>query len=306
TDLWGDIGYSSALQGRDPASGNTPILDAQADVYDGLLSALSTSQASLDASEVGLGNADLLYGGDVDRWRKFAKSLRLRLAMRLSSANGALASTEFADALAAGVFESNDDNAELEYIEGGTSVHPLFAYERSRDDHSVSATIIDTLKSFADPRLPIYAKPTATNDYVGMPNGDFTQPSLTAISKIGEHFSKANASAYVLTYAEVLLLQAEAVERGWITGDAETLYLDGIRASMENVGVSATDIDDYLAQAVVQYQGGSDGLAQIALQKWIALFGNGVEAWSEWRRTGVPQLTAGPDALNDGLIPVRL
>ena len=308
TDLWGDIGYSEALQGRNPASGSTPALDAQADVYAALLADLGATQSSFVAGGQELTTADLIYGGDTDAWAKFANSLRLRLAMRLSAADATLGSAEFTDALADGVFEDNGDNAVLTYIEGGTNIHPLFAYERDRDDHAVSKTIIDTLANFADPRLPIYAKPARDGSgYVGVPNGSTVQPALTAISKIGSFFSDADASAFLMTYAEVLFLQAEAAERGWITADAEALYLAGIRASMEQVGVAAADIDSYLLQAKVQYDAvGTTPLQQIGLQKWIALYGNSVEAWSEWRRTGFPQLQPGPDALNGGLIPVRL
>jgi hypothetical protein len=75
---------------------------------------------------------------------------------------------------------------------------------------------------------------------------------------------------------------------------------------MTQIGVSAAAITTYLAQPAVQYAGGAAGLRQIALQKWIALFGNGPEAYAEWRRTGVPQLVAGPDAINGSRIPVRL
>jgi hypothetical protein len=306
TDLWGDIGYSEALQGRNPASGSTPALDPQADVYAALLADLAATQGSFVPGGQELVTADLIYGGDTDAWVKFANSLRLRLAMRLSEVDATTGSAEFENALLAGVFESNDDNATLTYIEGGTNVHPLFSYERDRDDHSVSATIIDTLISYADPRLPIYAKPTAAGTYVGMPNGSTVQPALTAISKIGSFFSDADASAFLMTYAEVLFLRAEAAERGWTTENAAQLYADAIRASMEQVGVAPGDIDTYLAQARVTYVPGATGLEQIGLQKWIALYGNGVEAWSEWRRTGFPQLLPGPDALNDGLIPVRL
>ena len=306
TDLWGDVGYSEALKGRDPSTGNTPAFDPQAQVYAALLDELEAAQASFTGTTLGLGGADLIYEGDVDAWAKFANSLRLRLAMRLSEANETLARSEFADALADGVFTGAADNAVLNYIAGGANQHPIFEYELDRDDHSVSKTLIDTLQSYADPRLPIYAKPTAAGTYVGMRNGSTTQPALTAVSHIGTFFSRANAPAFVMTYDEVLFLQAEAVERGWMTGNAATLYNAAIRAAMVRVGVSTAAIDAYLLRPAVVYAGGSAGLAQIGLQKWLALYGNSVEAYSEWRRTGYPSLVAGPNASNSGQIPVRL
>lgn len=302
TDLWGDIGYSEALQGRDPSSGNTPAYDPQEQVYDGLLSELTSAQAALAPGAFSIGEADLIYEGDADRWKAFANSLRLRLAMRLSEVDDAKGRGEFAAALAAGVITGNDGNAVLRYLDDGISVHPLFAYQRNRDDHGISATLVDTLLALADPRLPVYAKPNAGGYYKGTQNGSEDDPPLDSISRIGTYFTRADAPAVLMSYAEVLFLQAEAAERGWIAGDAAALYRAAIRASMEQYGVPATDIDAYLAQPGVAYA----GLPSIGVQKWIALYGNGPEAYAEWRRTGYPALVAGPDAINESRIPVRL
>jgi hypothetical protein len=179
-------------------------------------------------------------------------------------------------------------------------------YERTRDDHSISATLVDTLKVLADPRLPIYARPNAAGQYTGTRNGNLANPPLATVSRIGTYFAKADASSVIMAYSEVLFLQAEAAERGWMGGSAADLYRQAITAAMSQVGVTPGDITTYLAQPIVQYQGGQQGLRQIWLQKWIALYGNGPEAYAEWRRTGVPELRPGPDALNDGRVPVRL
>jgi hypothetical protein len=102
-----------------------------------------------------------------------------------------------------------------------------------------------------------------------------------------------------MTYAEVSFILAEAAERGWIAGSAAAYYEQGIRASMEQWGVtSAAAINGFLAQPSIAYQAGTAGLRQIALQKWIALYTDGVEAWAEWRRTCVPAtVKPGPDAI---------
>jgi hypothetical protein len=302
TDLWGDVGYAEALQGRTPGSANTVAYDPQQQVYAGLLGELRTASGRFSPGGVRMGNADLIYRGDPAKWAKFANSLRLRLAMRMSQADADAARTEFAAALAAGVFTSNADNAVLWYIDDGVDVHPFHAYYRSAPTHAISATLVDTLARNADPRLPVYAQPNNTGEFRGMPNGVVADPPLDPISRIGTFFIRANAPSYLMTYAEVLFLQAEAVERGWISGDAAALYRQAITAHMLQVGVAQAAIDAYLAQPEVAYS----GLAGIGVQKWIALFGNGVEAYAEWRRTGYPALTAGPDALNDGRIPVRL
>ncbi len=302
TDLWGDVGYSQALQGRVPGSGNTVAYDPQEQIYKGLLGELRTAAEMLDPAGVRMGNADLIYQGDPAKWARFANSLRLRLAMRMSDADANTARAEFTAALAAGVFTSNADNAMLRYVDNGVDVNPIFAYHRSAPTHAVSATLVDSLRSLADPRLPLYAKPNEAGEYRGMTNGSTADPPLEQISHIGAPFVRADAPAYVMTYAEVLFLQAEAAERGWIQADAATLYQQAITAHMEMLGVPAGDITAYLGQARVAYA----GLPSIALQKWIALYGNGPEAFAEWRRTGYPVLQPGPDATNDRRIPVRL
>jgi hypothetical protein len=306
TDLWGDAGYSQALLGRDSPPDMTVEYDTQEAIYDGLLSELAAAVSMISPSGPSITDGDLLYGGDMEGWRLFANSLRLRVAMRLSEVDPGTAASEVASAISAGVLGSNSDNAELHFVDNGVDVHPIYGYERNRDDHSISATLVDTLKALSDPRLPIYARPNANGEYVGTLNGDMSDPPLNQVSRIGTWFSSASTPAIIMSYSEVLFLKAEAAERGWMAGDPSALYEDGIRAGMSRIGVEEADIDAYLAQPAVQYLGGEEGLQQIWLQKWISLFGNGPEAYAEWRRTGCPELQAGPDAINDGLIPVRL
>jgi len=306
TDLWGDAGYSQALLGRDSPPDMTVTYDTQEQIYDALMTELAAAAGMVSPSGATIEDGDLLYGGDMTKWRLFANSLRLRMAMRLSDVDPSLAASEASSAISAGVFSSNADNATLHFVDNGVDVHPIYGYERNRDDHSISATLVDTLKSLNDPRLPVYARPNQYGEYVGTLNGDMSDPPLNEVSRIGTWFSSADTPATLISYAEVLFLQAEAAERGWAGGDPAALYNDAITAAMTLLDIDAADIDTYLGQADVQYKGGQDGLDQIFLQKWIALFGNGPEAYAEWRRTGVPELVAGPDAINSGMIPVRL
>jgi hypothetical protein len=306
TDLWGDAGYADALKGRDSSPDMTVPYDAQSVIYDGILAKLRAAATLIDPAGPKIVQGDLLYKGDMARWRRFANSLRLRAAMRLSEVNPALAQSEARSAVEAGVFVGNADNAVLKYVDDGVNVHPIFAYERTRNDHSISRTLVDTLKALSDPRLPIYARPNGAGAYTGTLNGTMQNPPLATVSRIGTYFARADAPAVIMGYAEVLFLQAEAAARTWITGDAAELYRQGVTAAMTEVGVPPADITSYLQQPPVAFQGGQAGLEQIWLQKWIALYGNGPEAYAEWRRTGVPHLVAGPDAINDGRIPVRL
>lgn len=306
TDLWGDIGYSQALLGRDSPADGTVVYDSQEAIYDGLLTELTAAVAMISPSGPTITKGDLIYNGDMDQWRKFANSLRLRMAMRLSDVDPSTASSEVSAALGGGVFQSNADNAVLAFVDNGVDVHPIFDYERNRDTHSISATMVEQLKSLNDPRLPVYARPNDFGEYLGTQNGDLWDPPLPQVSRIGTYFSSAATPAVIMSYSEVLFLQAEAAERGWAAGNPGDLYAQAITANMAQIGLSDAEITAYLAQPEIQYQGAQEGLDQIWLQKWISLFGNGPEAYAEWRRTGIPVLQAGPDALNDGLIPVRL
>ena len=307
TDLWGDVPYTEALRGMEEGGTTTPVFDSQQSIYNSLLADLAAAPGTMDPSGTVVEDGDLIYGGDLTRWTQFANSLRMRLAMHLSEVDADKAEQEFAAAYAAGGFTSNADNAQLDYVGDGTWDYPIFAYERSRDDHAVSATMIDTLQSLSDPRLPLYAKANVYGTYAGAPNGYDNPPyPRDSISRIGTPFASATTPAVIMSYAEVLFLEAEAAERGWIAADAAELYKAAIRADLEWNGVPEGDIIDYIAQPSVAYAGGADGLRQIALQKWIALYGNGPEAYTEWRRTGYPELQAGPDAVNGGVIPVRL
>jgi hypothetical protein len=307
TDLWGDVPYTEALRGMEEGGTTTPVFDSQQSIYNSMLADLAAAPGMMDPSGTVIEDGDLIYGGDLTHWAQFANSLRMRLAMHLSQVDADRAKTEFAAAYAAGGFTSNDDNAQLNYVGDGTWDYPIFAYERDRDDHAISATMVDTLKALFDPRLPLYAKANVYGTYAGAPNGYDDVPFRhDSVSRIGEPFTSATTPAVIMSYAEVLFLEAEAAERGWIAADAGELYKAAIRANLEWNGVPELDIIDYLAYPSMAYAGGAAGLRQIALQKWIALYGNGPEAYTEWRRTGYPVLQAGPDAVNGGVIPVRL
>ena len=110
--------------------------------------------------------------------------------------------------------------------------------------------------------------------------------------------------SFVMTFAEVSFILAEAAERGWpVGGTAAALYEQGIRASMAQWGVTNTAaIDSFVVNPAIAYAGGTPGLRQIALQKWIGLYTDGVQAWAEWRRTCVPAtVKPGPDAIQDSV-----
>jgi hypothetical protein len=300
TDAMGDLPYSEALKGDSILS---PKYDSQQSIYNALFTEFTTAAGLIDPAGVGFTDGDLVYGGDMAQWKKLANSLRLRLAMHIQKADAAKAASEAAAAVAAGVFTSNADNAGLSYLSGSPNENPIYRnrYIDGRDDYGLSKTLVDSMAGRNDPRLPVYAQPNDTGAYMGLPNGlnDGAGPALKYISRFGAYWRESpDANMYFMTYSEVLLLQAEARERGWLTSGptAATLYADAIRASMEQHGVANADITAYLAQPSVAYTGGAAGLQQIAYELWVSLYMNGMEAWNEWRRTQWPPLRPGPNA----------
>src|SRR3989442_2956644 len=320
TDAMGNLPYSQALKGDTVLN---PAYDTQQAIYNGMLADLAQANTDIDLAPgaVGFSDGDLMYGGNMAKWKRFANSLRLRLAIHLSKADPTKAASEAAAAVAAGVFTSNADNAQLMYLGTSPNRNPIYNDAQGRDDYGMSKTFVDSLTSFADPRLPVFAQinPAGTG-YQGLPNGlnDGEGTPIVNISRFGAFWrSTAAAPMELLTYSEVLFLEAEAAERGWIPGGsaaAATYYTNAITASLQQYGVAAADIATYLGQAKVGYDAGGTTLAahmnQIMYQKWVSLFMQGMEAWTEVRRTGIPSFIPGPRAVFGagiaGRIPQRL
>ena len=320
TDTWGDVPFSQALKGD---SGSIqPAYDKQQDIYRALMDTLTfaaNAMANDPADDPGLGSADPIYGGDLAEWQKFANSLHARLALRLVNVDQATATAELTKAFTApgGLITTNADNAQLNWPGDGVFNNPWADNFKSRDDHRMSQTLMNIMLANNDPRIPVYAQPTQANasKYAGMPNGlinDSAGTYLQTASRPGAIFYAQNGGtsqpSYFMTAAEVLFIQAEAAARGLgglAAGQAQTFYNSAITASLEQWGV--TSAGSFLTQPGVAFAGpGAAGLKQIAVQKWIALYTDGLQAWAEWRRTCQPQtIQAGPAAIVD-FVPRRL
>jgi len=300
SDLWGDVPFSEAVTGE--GGQFTPRYDTQQEVYSGLFADLRRAAEMVNPAQPGMGAVDLIYQGDMAKWRKFANSLRLRLAMRLSEVDPGTARTEFEAALAGpgGVFESEGEAARLVYL-ASTNRNPFFENQIGRDDHRISATIVNHLIATGDPRLPIYANPIQSDgvSFIGHQNGRITGSApLTERSKVGSWFTSATSPVFFQRYPEVLFLRAEAAQRGWNAGgSAEALYEAAVRASMSQYGISQAAASDFLARPENNFAAAGNKLQLIATQKWVALFGQGTEAYAEWRRTGYPNLAPGPEVV---------
>lgn len=342
TDMYGDCPYSEADLGYIKGI-TSPKYDKQQDIYNGLLTELQDAAGKLDASKTNsVGAADLMYGGDVAKWKKFAYSEMLRIAMRMSKVDATNAAKWAQTAAAGGVMTTADDDAVVKHeattgtpVPNGTG---LILIGNDPNAYRVSQTFVNYLKSTSDPRLTylatVCADPTVGTDkgdttwasQLGQPNGyDVAGSGSTYdLSKAAGYpgdpnkysvvnrytFSRLDAPSFLLTAGETQLLLAEAAQRGWVTGTpAATFYTRGVTAAMQSLttagaGPSASAISAYLTAN--PYNAG-DALNQVNSQYWVATFMDENEAWANWRRSGFPALTPVnyPNNATGGTIPRR-
>ncbi|WP_234735826.1 SusD/RagB family nutrient-binding outer membrane lipoprotein [Tellurirhabdus bombi] len=313
TDIYGDIPYSDAVKGLEGTL--QPKYDAQKDVYAGIIAELKTANDMINVTDKSKAIAgDILLSGDLTKWKKFANTLSLRILNRmLGKADAPIdVKTEIErilkDPAKYPVLAANADNVQLNYLAAAPNNNPINENRKTRDDHRVSATLVNKLKAMNDTRLTVYANaPADGGDYKGVPNGlaasDANALGLSKTSKVGNLFVAATAPGVIITYAELLLIKAEFAYKGIASaGDVAANYTDAIKASHSQYGLTVAPA--YLTANALKT--GAEGYTQIMEQKWIALYGQGVEAWTEYRRTGIPVLS--PPALNTngGVIPTRL
>jgi len=292
TDAVGDIPYSEALKGV-----GTVKYESQQTIYKDLLKELKEAVDQFDNGAAAKG--DVLFGGDNSKWRKYANSLRLMIALNLQKIDAATGKTEFAAALAhsAGVISSNADNVMIQYP-GGNYPNVFYNYYNitQRKDFAISKTMTDRLSTTNDPRLAAFAV-----NSTGFPYG-LTRDNAVAFANANPNWSFILAAAYrqdasplvVMSAANILLARAEAAQLGWTTENVATLYASGIQASMEQWGVyNALNFANYMANAAVALTPGTE-IQKIATQEWLSWYPSGIEAWDVNRRTGYPTLTPAP------------
>lgn len=305
TDVWGDIPYTDALLGTKNLN---PVYDTQQSIYANLVTRLDQATSSIKGGSI---DGDIIFGGDMDKWAAFAQSLKLRIGMRASNADEGFAKATVASALSTGVMTSNGGNAVFNYLGAGESSNNTF-YEDflTRTDYAISEGIVNMMSG--DPRVSVYAQPTQASinagspAYVGMPYGlnqenagaipvaDVSHPGIAFIgydTDVNTAAHNPSAGAVMMSYSEVLFVQAEAMAREWMTGDADAMMAAAIRASMEQWGVDATAIDDYFANTTFAALTTANASEVIGINKYLALYGQGAEGWAEWRRLDFPALS---------------
>ncbi len=307
TDSWGDVPYSQTFQ---PEDFEFPAYDSQQSIYQGMINTVQSAVNSIDTSAPGFTSGDVIYGGNMDAWQKFGNALLLRLGMRIADRDATLAASTVSSALGGNIMSSVADQAMFQFQTNQAIANPFYedAVVNNRDDFRVTEILVNTMQSMNDPRLPMYADQTTTGDYVGIPyglqDGPATELKFTT-SNFNASIREATAPAYFLKYSEVKFFEAEAIERGFVSGDAQAAFNEAVTASMNEWGITdATTISDYLTANPYD---AANWRQSIGLQKWLALFTNGLEAWFEHRRLDAPALPF-PAAAVPGVtaIPTRM
>src|SRR5882724_698021 len=322
TDQYGDIPYSQAGLGYD-SSAYKPAYDAQKDIYASLLSELDGAAQSLDASKTTFGTADLIYGGNTAQWKKFAYSLMLRLAMRMTKVDIAGAQAWATKAITGGVITLDADIARMPYLGTGQDINKNpFALDLWNNDYiaqngntnteggKYQDVFISYLKSTNDPRLPVLSivynggvPDTTTAIQKGMPatiNNVKPANFVTYSEPNPKTVLPLNSSKLIFTVAESDFLLAEAALRGWYNGaTAAASYQSGVQAALRQWAIIAgsagaipsAQISAYVANNALNTAGTmAQQMQQIYTQFWVSIFPDALEAWSSYRRTGYPAL----------------
>jgi hypothetical protein len=309
-DAYGDIPYFEALQ---RGSNLTPAFDDAQVVYDDLIVELDNAILLIEnasmLTDVELpGEDDIIFHGDMNKWLQLANTIKMRVLIRQSglSSKQDYIQNEFTKIENSGYgFITEDVMVQPGYIQDVGKQNPFW------DDYGADASgvqtnngkatcasdyIIGVLESNNDPRIDYIYQLPASGTHLGVPQGLAEYPSddsfvPTNVSLIGPGLLKTpEQGSVIFLMSESYFLQAEAAQRGYLTGDAQTFYENGIAASFDYLGASGAS--SYASQNInlVGWNASSNKIEAIITQKSFALNGiNGFEAWIEYNRTGYPQ-----------------
>lgn len=340
TDIFGDIPCSEAFRSRPYYDENDnlvketnlkPVFDTQKEVYRQLFAMLEKANKTyIPTKQIKTPAKDLLYQGNMSKWKKFNNSLYLRLLMRLSNRYTETLAPSWDETKELTVFEKikeiidkpndypifsgNEDNATV-YFSGSTPFENRFGKESdaSFQGRRVAEYIISLMAEQQDPRTSTYFIQNG-GSWNGLPSGATSQETVAEnVATLNKKVLGQYTSPYsIMKYDEIQFILAEAAKTGGITGgdsEAKKYYEEGIRSSIKywigidpnKQGIEETTIDNFINNfAPYDYT-----LENILKQKYIAQFWNGYEAWHDYRRTGYPQLTIGSGTFNDHILPTR-
>ena len=315
-DTFGNVPYSDALK---PITSPSPKYDDASTIYTDLFARLDVAIASLDTSGSSFGDSDFVYQGNVALWKKFANSLKLKMALTVADVTAftAIAKTKAEQAVASGIITSDADNASLTYLATQPNTNPLYEdlVTSGRFDFVAAEPLVTQMNSLNDPRRPFYYT-SISGSYIGGPyaaGGDFADFSSAGDPSdptgLKTRLLDPTLEALIMDYTEVEFYLAEAVSRGYaVTGTAATHYNNAITSSILYWGGTAAQATTYLAQPSVAYATATGTWKQkIGNQAWIGFYNRGFEAWTSFRRLDFPALTAPANAASaaEGVVPRR-
>ena len=286
-EIFGDVPYTDALDSSNPS----PKYDDAETVYldlftklDAAISGMNTSGSGFDAAQ------DPIFGGDMSLWKTAANSLKLRMAMRIADSNPGV-SKQMAEAASGNVIMSSSGNFSITYYSSSPNTHPVWRQlvESGRNDFVAANTLVDAMNDLDDPRRDFFFE-LHEGAYVGGIYGSANAAS--GFSALSDELKDTALAGNFITVAEVRFLLAEAAARGYaVGGDAATHYAWGVTESIMEWGGDQTMVDAYLANPDVAFATapGND-MQKIAMQKWIAMFNNGMEGWTTVRLFDYPIL----------------
>ncbi len=331
TDTYGDIPYTEAFQGNAKVEILNPKYDKQEDVYAALLTDLKAAVDMINVDASGFSSGDIIYGGDMAKWKKFGNSLRLRVALRMSGRD----KSKLDDIIAENAgdpeayFTSNADNAIFSYIGSNPNVAPVYnaLWNEARNDFTMAKPLIELLKGdndtlngkinpfhgLVDPRLQIYSRPKS-GVYRGMPYGMTDAQSQSYKGKCPSFYYDPNGNAAYNTvtatvvhnprwspvymdYAEVEFILSE------VNDFEQTHYINGVRASIEYWRDMAADFESWSTTKINDFNVQLEqyiatlppaNMENVMTQKYIAFYMQGYQAWSEYRRLGYPTMLVKP------------
>ncbi|MDR2949448.1 MAG: SusD/RagB family nutrient-binding outer membrane lipoprotein [Dysgonomonas sp.] len=306
-DTWGSIPYSEAFKLEDEVL--YPKYDDMETLYYGFITELDEAIGMINEDEVAFTSGDEIYGGDASSWKKFGNSLKCKIALRLSKVDSNWRNY-ISEAVNSGVFTSNADEASFTYLKSSPSQCMFYQgfFVDGRNDFSIAKPFVDLLKgqpdtlnskphlweNTIDPRLTIYTSPR-NGKYIGIPYGLQSSEMTAAIRNAAPNFYadmplvvQPNFTITLMSYAEICFILSEY--NGFSTDE----YKKGVTASLEHwndmyssvMGSPAFDSD--AITAYVDKVSQTVNAEAVATQKYIHLYMNGTEAWSEYRRTGYP------------------
>lgn len=321
-DTYGDTPYFDAGKGFTDAN-YRPVYDKAEVIYEDMLKELEEGIAQISATST-LGNADIVFYGDTDKWKKFANSLMLRLAMRIKNVDPSGSDAWAQKAISGGTMASNDDTAYMIHTDGPTDLNrnSWGTYAPRYPDARIGATLYDWLSDHGDPRLNILADPNgpAAGNRYGLETSallDTYGETLADYALVNPAITTSSSPWIFLSYAQTALLEAEFAASSGDHATAETKYNSGVKAHMQIWGshydgsliVDDATIDAYL---LANPYNSAEADKMIGEQYWAASFFDFFEAFSNFRRSGYPQLqpfgghAPHPSNLTGGTIPRRL